>query len=156
MSIRFMIFALVVGGLTVGCVDDGKSTDGSIEVVPEYTDPVQQQPETVGQYLNGDNFKCKSVVLVGVPCLGFINFIPVIIKIANIKILNDVELGVLVNALNNLAIVKGNETNVTTILKDVEITALNVLIKDLDLDLDVQDINVCSNVLSPHGVAQCK
>src|SRR5688572_14927518 len=74
MSTRFMFLALVVCCLTVGCVDKGNSTEDSLESAPEYGQSQEESIHTTSQYLLGDNFKCKSVLLVGIPCIGFVNF----------------------------------------------------------------------------------
>ncbi len=154
MSIRSMIAVLAVGCLVAGCIPEDSRAEDSAGTVSEESQPALEHPEVVAEFANGDNFKCKSVLLMGVPCVGFINIFPISLLIKNVKILNDLELEVLVKALNDLAILNKNEINVEKVLKNVEITALNVFINHLDIDIDIDDsFNCLINVL---GVQQCK
>ena len=137
MTIRYMVFTLAVC-LAVGCVTEGSSDEvGLLGGDPSADEPTLADP--------APNFKCLNAATVQlVSCSGIVAIFPIKIDISNVDILSNNDLNVLNNALNQLAILNHLNVDVNNVLKKVELEVLNVFLNKFNVDIDLDDNNVCT------------
>lgn len=137
MSIRYIVFTFAVC-LAAGCVaEDSSGEAGLIEGESSADEGTLADPVP--------NFKCLNVAAVQlVSCSGIVAIFPIKVDITDVDVLSNNDLNVLNNSLNKLAILNHLNVDVDNVLKKVELDVLSNFLNVFNIDIDLDDINVCT------------
>jgi len=99
----------------------------------------------------GSGFQCTNGV--GVGCVGSIAVLPITVNIKDVSALDGNQLTVLSDDLDHVSILDGDILDYNTILNDVEGNVLSDFLNKFNINVDHNDIDVCTVI----GILQlCK